>query len=107
MLETVSLLYEWMRDLAAYVVGSWTLLNCWSSLRVAIVASFGCEVLRGVCCAATDKAPVQAVEKVELGEVQLDDVWSKVWKWMDFIVVEKVEAFALLIRKARGSHVRC
>ena len=31
-------------------------------------------------------------------------VWK--WKWMSFVVVEKVEAFALLIRKARESHVR-
>ena len=26
---------------------------------------------------------------------------------MSFVVVEKVEAFTLVIRKARGSHVRC
>ena len=30
------------------------------------------------------------------------------WKWTSFavVVVEKIEAFALLIRKARESHVR-
>jgi len=36
----------------------------------------------------------------------VESVWR--WKWAGvFYLVEKVEAFALLIRKARESHVRC
>lgn len=47
-------------------------------------------------------------EEVEVRwlEVWLVGAWKRKWKWMSFVVVEKVEAFALLIRKARESHVR-
>jgi hypothetical protein len=44
----------------AYVGGRATLLYFASSLLVAIVAGCWGVVDEGVCCAATDKAPVQA-----------------------------------------------
>ena len=45
----------------------------------------------------------ELMEEDELGGCLVESVW----KWVRVVfVVEKVEAFALLIRKARESHVR-
>jgi hypothetical protein len=41
-------------------------------------------------------------------EVEMDEIWSKVCgsREVSAVVGEKIEAFALLMRKARESHVR-
>lgn len=60
MLVTISWLCRRLNDLATYVGGSLTLPCFASSFFDAIVAGFRSGIGKGVYCAATDKAPVQA-----------------------------------------------